>query len=789
MSERRAGKAGGGAAGARGVRGAGKSRRSEIRRRVPRQGQGALASLRRPSTYQSILLAGAFALLAGAIVSWARERPLVSPGRIMTETREVRVDFEVPDMEATESRRQVARSSAPRVYRVNAGTLQEIQSSLERLPTALADAETLEDVAPEIRSSFNLTAERLEAIRDFAIGGEASRSWERRVRTLLDELRLIAAVDQQTFQREQQQANAEIILEGEDDEGRRVPKDRLLNVQSRKYTDAIEGAVVDADFRGLVKDLVVEQLLSQRRPTYDFDQTASELIAAERMEQIEPVMVRHPEGRTIYRRGDRLDEDQYALLMNERRAFRSQAGGWTVWGPRVAALGVAALVALMMGGYASMFCQRLARNPLRVLALGLLLTGALGAAALGAAASPGLTTLFAAAAVTFVAVILVVAYDQRTAGALSVLFAALLMVALKGTPGLFVAAAAGVGAAVWRLGEIRQRDTLIRAGVAIGATLLVATLAVEALRLPPTFEALRQAVGDAALAGLGGLLVGFVALGLLPSIERVFDITTGMTLIELRDPNQPLLRELQRRAPGTYSHSLTVASLAENAANAIGADALHVYVGALYHDVGKMNKPDYFVENQAGGHNRHARLRPAMSLLVIVGHVKDGVELAREYGIPRGLHHYIESHHGTTLVEYFYHAAQQKAEGEEEKGPAEIEYRYPGPKPRTKEAAILMLCDSVESATRAMSEPSPRRIEALVDKIATKRLLDGQFDECDLTLRELHVIEDSLIKQLNSIYHGRISYPSDEAKGGAEAPGGVEAEPVESEERTAAESA
>ncbi len=239
----------------------------------------------------------------------------------------------------------------------------------------------------------------------------------------------------------------------------------------------------------------------------------------------------------------------------------------------------------------------------------------------------------------------------------------------------------------------------------------------------------------------------------------------GLTLIELRDPKHPLLRELQQRAPGTYNHSLNVASIAEAAADAIGADALLTYVGALYHDVGKMNKPDYFVENQSGGPNRHDKLSPAMSLLVIVGHVKDGLELAREFGLPRTLQHFIEAHHGTTLVEYFYHRARQKAELLEEKGedqpePQEIEYRYPGPKPQTKEVAILMLADAVESATRSMPEPTPGRIEALVHELANKRLMDGQFEECELTLRDLNLIVESIIKTVASIYHARIAYPT-----------------------------
>ena len=210
-------------------------------------------------------------------------------------------------------------------------------------------------------------------------------------------------------------------------------------------------------------------------------------------------------------------------------------------------------------------------------------------------------------------------------------------------------------------------------------------------------------------------------MGILPTIERLFGITTGMTLAELRDPKQPLLRQLQQKAPGTYNHSLQVANIAEAAAEAIGADGLLVYVGALYHDVGKMNKPEYFIENQIDGYNKHEKLSPAMSLLVIVGHVKDGIELAREYNLPRPIIHFVESHHGTTLVEYFYHAARTQAAEEPDKETVEeVRFRYPGPKPHTKEAAILMLSDAVESATRAMKEPNPSRIESLVREVVAQ---------------------------------------------------------------------
>jgi putative nucleotidyltransferase with HDIG domain len=322
------------------------------------------------------------------------------------------------------------------------------------------------------------------------------------------------------------------------------------------------------------------------------------------------------------------------------------------------------------------------------------------------------------------------------------------------------------------LREVRHRSSLIRAAMTTafvlgaGAALIglfsypLVMVADASGGLGITRDIWLQIGGNVAGSVGAAIVVGFFVLGILPSIERPFDITTGMTLAELRDPSQPLLRQLQQLAPGTYNHSLQVANIAEAAADAIGADSLLVYVGALYHDIGKMNKPEYFVENQAGGFNKHNKLRPAMSLLVIVGHVKDGIELAKEYGLPRSIQHFVEAHHGTTLVEYFYHAAKTQAETDDKESVEEVMFRYPGPKPRSKEAAILMLADAVESATRAMTEPNPSRIESLVRTIARKRLLDGQFDECDLTFRELGLIEDAAIARLCAVHHGRISYPS-----------------------------
>jgi putative nucleotidyltransferase with HDIG domain len=277
-------------------------------------------------------------------------------------------------------------------------------------------------------------------------------------------------------------------------------------------------------------------------------------------------------------------------------------------------------------------------------------------------------------------------------------------------------------------------------------------------RMLTDFSLLRESLRGAAWC----LAAGYLVAGSLPFIEQTFGMVTDISLLELSDVSHPLLQELVRRAPGTYNHSIGVATISETAADAIGANGLLCRVGAYFHDIGKMMKPQYFVENMtAGQDSRHEHLNPAMSTLVIIGHVKDGVDLAHRQGLPRPLIDFIEQHHGTTLVEYFFHAATRQAESDPEHHSRveESSFRYPGPKPQTREAAVLMIADAVEGASRTLTEPTPKRIETLVHDIAMKRLLDGQFDECSLTLRELAIVEDSLTKSLIGIYHGRIKYP------------------------------
>ncbi len=302
--------------------------------------------------------------------------------------------------------------------------------------------------------------------------------------------------------------------------------------------------------------------------------------------------------------------------------------------------------------------------------------------------------------------------------------------------------------------SIRSRTKSVYIGLFTAAVVFPVSVAIQIVMNSGFHSAyLVDAMWYAGGAGFAGL----VMTALLPFLERWFDIQTDISLLELSDPNHPLLKQLVQRAPGTYNHSINVASIAETAADAIGANGLMCRVGAYFHDIGKMRKPEYFVENQGEGVSKHDELEPTMSRLVIVSHVKDGIELAKKYHLPRRIVDLIEQHHGTTIVAFFYHrAAKQSIEPE---GVDESSFRYPGPKPQTPEAAVLMLADAVEGACRSLREPGPARIENVVREITKAKLDDGQFDQCHLTIQQLRTIQASLTKSLNAMYHGRIKYP------------------------------
>lgn len=442
-----------------------------------------------------------------------------------------------------------------------------------------------------------------------------------------------------------------------------------------------------------------------------------------------------------------------------------------------AMLTVIVFVSTGAGFYAYHYQNRILHNHVRALALVVVLLVLLGVTKIGVLSSGGLRwgAGWGTGTAVVAAIVLIIAYDQRFAIGISALYCLLVCLAVgprldggfqfQGI-GLLMTMASGAAICCFSLREIRTRMKLLEVSALAGAVVFVMAWSSAYLDLHegrPEFAAvMRAAGGHAGAAFLGGLLMQ----SLLPLIERTFRIATSMTLLDYSDANQPLLKKLAMEAPGTFSHSLLIGSIAEAAAEAIGGNGLLCRVGAYYHDIGKLNKPKYFVENEMGSASKHKELSPAMSQLVIVGHVKDGVELAKEYGLPAVLRQFIETHHGTTLVEPFYNQAKKKHEAPgpdkkpKEAPPSESEFRYAGPRPKTKEAAIVMLADAVEGAVRSLSEVTLAKVEIVVHNMAMRRLQDGQFDECDLTLRELSGIEASMSKSLAAHHHGRIAYPT-----------------------------
>jgi len=306
---------------------------------------------------------------------------------------------------------------------------------------------------------------------------------------------------------------------------------------------------------------------------------------------------------------------------------------------------------------------------------------------------------------------------------------------------------------VWRL---HDRYDLLRAGWWIGGTSLVLTWVLGWMNQETLTE---MSVGSAWAILMSVLAVGGFAL-FVAVLERPFGAVTHLRLLELSSPEHPLLKELMLRAPGTYAHSIMVSHLADAAAKAIGADSLLARVGCYYHDVGKMRRPEFFIENQRM-ENVHDRLTPSLSALIIAAHVKDGLELADQYRLPRPIRDIIAQHHGTSLISFFY---QQALAGCEAHTPVlEQQFRYSGPKPQSKEAGIVMLADAVEAASRSLSRPTPARIESLVEHIIQEKIADGQLDECSLTFSEIHKIQEAFCRLLVAMLHSRVEYPSSAA--------------------------
>jgi len=679
-----------------------------------------------------------------------------------------RVGFVTYPQQLFEEKRRDIEQTTPGVFSPDEQLLQEIAATLKSAPLQLQVSEEPTEEQQALAEAFGIEDEEDRQNWAALAEGDARADYDRRVSELLDKLAQFCLMDEAELT-EQLTRNwkkvivnypqgRQAVLNGPD----LVPTKAEVTVKSRLATIA---AVMPES----VVDNVQQYLFSvlSERPLYRLDEVATQAeidLAIKELEKLPPTKEYSLGQRLVTRTVSYSDTGlqgglsagDLAVLQAEQRAYRQEERTnrpWQWYSRYVGRAALLAALAVLLAVYIESYRPRIVSNPWRALAMAAMLVLMLGVNKImfRAGWNPNVAVL----PVMMTAVILTIAYDRRFALAISVIMATFVVLQMRSTFATFLTITSAAGCSALLLTDVRTRSKLIEvASISAGVVFITSCELGMTAGIPWRFV-----MQNAVWASGAAMLVGFIVQGILPQIERTFNIVTSMRLLEWCDASKPLLKRLAMTAPGTYNHSLQLGAMCEAAAESVGARGLLARVGAYYHDIGKINKPEYFVENEAQSASRHAKLSPEMSLLIIIGHVKDGIEMAREYGLPSVLHEFISSHHGTTVVQYFYHAATQQRKNGKNRVPEEIEFRYPGPKPRSPEVAILMLADAAESSVRSMSEPTPPRIETQVHKVVTARLADGQLDDCDLTLNQVHKIEESLVKSLCGFYHARIAYP------------------------------
>jgi putative nucleotidyltransferase with HDIG domain len=742
----------------------------------------------------AMCLLAMFFLLA-AVQSWKAPFPY-RVGYHASHGIAAKLDFERVDVETTNQMRSRAERDVPLVYRNHPEKLDPLPQQLKAHLGDVAQSMSVDDLSPGVVEAFGLAPlnptgkERpqldLFATTDYAgryavlkqaLAAPEMTSTQRKIEDIADEfekfispLRRAGVVDLTAKVREGRR-----ILEGsrvrvvDAATGETVVDDALLSkVQlSQQLNDVgdLGSKWLSFPFLDPIKAPLAYWMMKNVPATLEFDPTADAIARSAAKNAVPEYKQTFLRGDLLVQPGETVDDQQLLLLRDEYAAAEALIAPTERIERTVVVFLLIAMLAVLNGYYILHNEPRLVHSAGR---MAVYLVAVTASAALARALSY-LSWPAEVIPLIAIAMVMTVAYNQVFATMTA--FTVCTVVTLSTTSELsqFIALMSTSAMAVVPLNRVASRSKLVVVGLYAATTYLCVRMCIGIIQTQSLTDVfhdwtlIEQSAKGAALC----LSAGFIVSGSLPFMESLFGVVTDISLLELSDPSHPLLQELVQRAPGTYNHSIAVGTIAETAADRIGANGLLVRVGAYFHDIGKMLKPQYFVENmQTGAENRHTHLAPAMSTLIIIGHVKDGMDLAEQHNLPRVITDFIEQHHGTTLVEYFYHEAAKLAECQpDHKSDAEESaFRYPGPKPQTREAGVLMLSDAVESASRTLSDPTPKRIETLVHGLTLKRLLDGQFDESSLKLSEIRAVEESLVKSLIGIYHGRIRYPDAQAQ-------------------------
>ncbi|QDU63188.1 hypothetical protein Pan216_40630 [Planctomycetes bacterium Pan216] len=675
--------------------------------------------------------------------------------------REIRLKtgLKIANETKTRNEREAAASETALEFILNPTPYIDLKEELFELLDAVASQSDYEKLGAE-RSEWNLGLDQFKSLRTLVPDRHALFNVEMKLDKVFEPFLSEGVLDETTLPPEGKR-NATVISV------HRFSVDNSERTSFINRKDVLKQEWIKPDGRlhklleeewpsdnGDIADTLFNLIVPTLNANLVYDAARTDDAAKRAREGVPEVLDEYPKGYLVVPQGATINDVQLRFLRAEHVEFMRTT---SIYRKALHFLGQILIVLALVvttAFYLWSYEERIIREPSRLALLcGLFMSTVLFARLLSTAPYEGEILPIAVTSL-----LLAIAYNRGLALVVGFSLSLLVSVTVSHPMTQFVVMVGGTSAGILALDSVRSRTKLIKVGFIAGISYALLSVSMDLLVNQPWPLMLE----DAARRFGCGLIAGFLMTGSLPFIESVFGIVTDISLIELADTSHPLLQQLVQRAPGTYNHSVTVSIIAETAAKKIGCNSLLVRVGAMFHDVGKMLKPQYFIENkQADERNRHDQLAPAMSTLIIIGHVKDGADLGRQHHLPQPILDMIEQHHGTTLVDYFYHEATREMQASDtaDETVEESSFRYPGPKPQHKEAAVLMLSDCVESASRALSEPTPARIEKLVHSLALKRLLDGQLSESGLTLEEVKMIEDSLTKSLIAVYHGRIKYP------------------------------
>ena len=504
----------------------------------------------------------------------------------------------------------------------------------------------------------------------------------------------------------------------------------------------IATAFNNSNFSKNIREIGMSIANAEVRPNTIYDKKGTDVLIEEARKNVKPVMIK--KDQIIVKEGEPITLEQKALLESLGLLDNTNNIEWSLY---LSLAALVCLVILLQWYYLYKYHKQIFNDIKKLIMLNVL-----NIIAILIARIIGVTSMFVIP-LACVPMLMAILTNDEVSIALNILNCILISVAVNFNYEITILAVLNSIVGVMLLKKVQQRNDILYSSIYIAMVNLMVYLSMGFLLSNSIMDVLKKA----GMVCLASLISGVLTIGFLPFLESFFDIVTTVKLLELSNPNHPLLKRLLLEAPGSYHHSVIVANLSEVAAETVGSNPVLARVAAYYHDIGKIKRPYFFKENQLGNDNPHDKITPNLSTLIIISHVKDGLELAKKYKIPKVIQDVIVQHHGTTLVKYFYVTMKNSSENPDDI--KEEDFRYQGPNPESKEAAIIMLSDAVEAAVRSIQNPTKGKIEEMVNNLIKSRLNDGQLNNCDLTLKDLEKIRKAFMKVLSGIYHERIEYP------------------------------